>query len=63
MERKLHDGTLLIVSHGNDLEYLNIILNIYESKKLKYTEVKFLDLSLILKDQDTFHIQIGRRKS
>ena len=55
MERKLHDGTLLIVSHGNDLEYLNIILNIYESKKLKYTEVKFLDLSLILKDQDTFH--------
>jgi hypothetical protein len=47
--------TLLIVSHGNDLEYLNIILNIFEDTKHKYRDVKFLDLSLILEDQDTFH--------
>jgi hypothetical protein len=47
--------TLLIVSHGNDLEYLNIILNIFETQKAFYNEVKFLDLSAVLEDQDTFY--------
>jgi hypothetical protein len=51
----LDKGTLLIVSHGNDLEYLNIILNIFEEKKHEFKDVKFLDLSSILDDQDTFH--------
>lgn len=48
-------GTLLIVSHGNDLEYLNIVLNIFETQKYFYHEVKFLDLSIVLEDQDTFY--------
>lgn len=60
MEGEVRDGTLLIVSHGNDLEYLNIILNIFEDKRNDYKEVKFLDLSLILEDQDTFHRQLLR---
>lgn len=55
MEEIELNGTLLIVSHGNDLEYLNIILNIFEDRKHEYRDVKFLDLSLILEDQDTFH--------
>ena len=55
MENEVRNGTLLIVSHGNDLEYLNIILNIFEDKKHEFQEVKFLDLSWILEDQDTFH--------
>ena len=55
MEKEVRKGTLLIVSHGNDLEYLNIILNILEDKKHEFQEVKFLDLSWILEDQDTFH--------
>lgn len=49
------NGTLLIVSHGNDLEYLNIILNIYENEKSNYSEIRFFDLSLVLDGQDTFH--------
>jgi len=48
-------GTLLIVSHGNDLEYLNIVLNIFETQKSFYHEVKFLELSSVLEDQDTFY--------
>ena len=55
MDDQLHIRTLLIVSHGNDLEYLNIILNIFEDKKHESWDVKFLDLSLILEDQDTFY--------
>lgn len=55
MEDEVGNGTLLIVSHGNDLEYLNIILNIFENKKQEFRDVKFLDLSCILEDQDTFH--------
>jgi hypothetical protein len=51
----LDKGTLLIVSHGNDLEYLNIILNVFEDKKHEFEDVNFLDLSSILDDQDTFH--------
>jgi hypothetical protein len=49
------NGTILIVSHGNDLEYLNIVLNIFETQMATYHEVKFLDLSSVLEDQDTFH--------
>jgi hypothetical protein len=37
------------------LEYLNIILNIFETQKAFYNEVKFLDLSAVLDDQDTFY--------
>jgi hypothetical protein len=48
-------GTLLLVSHGNDLEYLNIVLNVFETQKAFYREVKFLDLSSVLEDQDTFY--------
>lgn len=48
-------GTLLLVSHGNDLEYLNIVLNVFETQKTFYREVKFLDLSSVLEDQDTFY--------
>lgn len=55
MGNEVRKGTLLIVSHGNDLEYLNIILNIFEEKKHEFQGVKFLDLSWILEDQDTFH--------
>ena len=55
MEDEVRNGTLLIVSHGNDLEYLNIVLNIFEGKKHDFKEVKFLDLSWILEDQDTFY--------
>jgi hypothetical protein len=55
VEKKVSKGILLIVSHGNDLEYLNIILNILEDQEHQFQEVKFLDLSRILDDQDTFH--------
>jgi len=55
VEDHVRNGTLLIVSHGNDLEYLNIILNIFEDKKNEFQEVRFLDLSSVLEDQDTFH--------
>ena len=55
MKDEVRAGTLLVVSHGNDLEYLNIILNILEDKKQSFQEVKFLDLSRVLEDQDTFH--------
>jgi len=55
VEDEVRKGNLLIVSHGNDLEYLNIILNIFEDNKHEVQEVKFLDLSWILEDQDTFH--------
>ena len=55
MDNNIRNGTLLVVTHGNDLEYLNIVLNILEDKKHDFQEVKFIDLSSILEDQDTFH--------
>ena len=48
------NGELLIVMHGNDLEYLNIALNIFEDQKRFYNEIKFVDISNILSKQDTF---------
>ncbi len=55
MDHVAGTGTLVVVSHGNDLEYLNIILNIFEDRKFMFKDIKFLDLSLILDDQDTFY--------
>ena len=54
-EVDIRSGTLLIVSHGNNLECLNIVLNILESERNLFHEIWFMDFSDVLYDQDTFH--------
>lgn len=53
-------STLLLVSHGNDLEYLNIMLNILENSGGTFTNIEIVDLSGLLEDQDTFSRKILR---
>ena len=49
MEKKL-----LIVAIGNDLEFLNIILNIVHENKDDFCEIVILDTHNIIKNYDTF---------
>ena len=48
----------LIVTHGNDLEFLNIILNIVEEHKKCGITPEILNMSSIVKGQDAFNRKI-----
>lgn len=45
----------LIVTHGNDLEFLNIILNIVEEYRKSGISPEILDMSTLVKRQDAFN--------
>lgn len=48
----------LIVTHGNDLEFLNIILNIVEEYRKSGISPEILNMSTVVKGQDAFNRRI-----
>ena len=49
---------VLIVTHGNDLEYLNIILNMVESYRISGNSVEILNMSNVVLKQDAYNRRI-----
>lgn len=49
------NNVLALIAIGNDLEYLNILLNLIESEREKYSDVLVIDLNPILRNHDTFN--------
>ncbi len=49
---------VLIVTHGNDLEYLNIILNLVESYTNSGISVEILNMSNVVQKQDAYNRKI-----
>jgi hypothetical protein len=45
----------LIVTHGNDLEFLNVVLNIVEEYRKSDISPEILDMSTVVKGQDAFN--------
>jgi uncharacterized protein YlxP (DUF503 family) len=56
--RKVCMRKVLIVSHGNDLEFLNIILNLVEECGESGITPEILDMSTVVKSQDAFNRSI-----
>jgi len=59
----MRDRTLVITTQGNDLEYLNIVLNIIEVESKNFDSIRIVDLSPLIKEKDTFYRPLLRLKS